>query len=362
MRSDFVMSNKKENTTKKYMRSDFVMSNKKENTITARNWKEKPISIVLTMVLFLLVLVSTGDTAQQEIKQAVYFNYPEWVYYDLIYLAEDLGYFDDAGVKPNYVGQIAAGQMVPALSTGDIDVVNRHTPLIISAVEAGADIKIFAAGSMATQANPHMKYFVRADSDIKGIEDMKGVTFGINSFGACSEFVTKRALRNAGIDPSSIKMRTAPDSEQEVPLLRGDTDVAIIHPLSSGRASANTKDFRMLMSDWNIDGGISGMCPYSVNGGFLARHPQAVTELTEILSRAAKWNNAHPEEARALMAKRFGFALEETEMFEFYEDQIIPAENIRYWYDLFLEEGLVTPAKTTLENIYTNALNPVNNP
>jgi len=290
-------------------------------------------------------------------NQVVYFNYPEWVYYDLVYLADDLGYFENAKVKPKYAGQVAAGQMIPALSTGALDVVTRHTPLVISAVEAGANIKIFAAGSKSTKPNPHMKYFVKADSPINGIEDMEGKTFGINSFGACSEFVTKKALRDKGLNPATLTMITAPDSEQEVPLLRGITDVAIIHPLSSGRATANKKDFKMLLSDWDIDGGISGMCPYSVNGDFLEKHPKAVTELTEILSKAAKWNNAHPEEARQLMAKRFGFKLEEAEMFEFFEDQIIPVENMQYWFDVFQFEGLLSP-KSALENYYTNKYNP----
>jgi ABC-type nitrate/sulfonate/bicarbonate transport system substrate-binding protein len=83
----------------------------------------------------------------------------------------------------------------------------------------------------------------------------------------------------------------------------------------------------------------------------------AVSELTEILSRAAKWNNAHPEEARTLMAKRFGFKLEEAEMFEFYEDQIVPVENMRYWFDVFTFEGLLSP-KSAVENYYTNEFNP----
>jgi len=297
---------------------------------------------------------SSSSSADNEV---VYFNYPEWVYYDLIYLADDLGYFENAKVKPKYAGQVAAGQMIPALSTGALDVVNRHTPLVMSAVEAGANIKIFASGSKSTKANPHMKYFVKADSPIKGIEDMEGKTFGINSFGACSEFVTKKALRDKGLNPSTLTMITAPDSEQEVPLLRGITDVAIIHPLSSGRASANKKDFRMLLSDWDIDGGISGMCPYSVNGEFLAKHPKAVAELTEILSKAAKWNNSHPEEARTLMAKRFGFKLEEAEMFEFYEDQIVPVENMQYWFNVFKFEKLLSP-NSAIENYYTNDFNP----
>jgi ABC-type nitrate/sulfonate/bicarbonate transport system substrate-binding protein len=319
------------------------------------------LSIVTAIILVVTLVASLSGCAQTEEQTdgVVYFNYPEWVYYDLVYLADELGYFENANIKPNYVGQVAAGQMIPALSTGDLDLVNRHTPLVISAIEAGADIKIIAAGSKSTQANPHMKYFVKADSPINGIADFEGKTLGINSFGACSEFVTKKALRDIGLDPDTVKMITAPDSEQEAPLLRGDTDIAIIHPLSSGRASANTTDFRLLLSDWDIDGGISGLCPYTASGTFVREHPEEVKELIGILSKAAKWNNENPDEARQMIADKFGFKLEEAEMFEFYEDQIVPAENMQYWYDMFTELGLVTTDKVTVTDIYTNEYNPV---
>ncbi|MDR1978050.1 MAG: ABC transporter substrate-binding protein [Synergistaceae bacterium] len=318
------------------------------------------------VVLFLLAFAGVGVFAPAALaaetgkREVVEFNYPEWVYYDLIYLADDLGYFKDAGVRPKYAGRIAAGQMIPSLVNGNLDVVTRHTPLVIAAIASGADIAIFASGSMSTEKNPHMKYFVRADSDISSVEDFNGKTLGINSFGACSEFVTKKYLLDNGLDPASLKMTTAPDDQQEVPLLRGDTDVAIIHPLASGRATANTKDFKLLFSDYNIDGGLSGMCPYSVNGNFLKEHPEAVTELTEILSRAAKWNNEHPEEARALMAKRFGFKLEEAEMFEFYPDQLVPTPEIQYWIDRLVAEKKLTEGQVALEQIFTNKYNPAN--
>ncbi|MDR1920996.1 MAG: ABC transporter substrate-binding protein [Candidatus Adiutrix sp.] len=319
---------------------------------------ERAIGRLLMGCLMALALTQAIVVRAADGGAAVEFKYPEWVYYDLIYLADDLGYFKDAGVKPKYVGQVAAGQMIPALSTGDLDVANRHTPLVVAAVASGADIKIFAAGSKSTQKDPHMKYFVRVDSPIKSIKDFAGKTLGINSFGACSEYVTKKYCLDNGIDPASIRMITAPDSEQEVPLLRGDTDVAIIHPLSSGRASANTKDFRLLFSDWDIDGGLSGMCPYSVSGKFLKEHPEAVKELTAILSKAAQWNNTHREEARRLMAKRFGFKLEETEMFEFYEDQIIPEANVQYWLDRLEAEKKIGPGQVKLVQVYTNEHNP----
>jgi ABC-type nitrate/sulfonate/bicarbonate transport system substrate-binding protein len=310
--------------------------------------------------VFLSILALTFSGGGAEAKDVVEFKYPEWVYYDLIYLAEDLGYFENAGIRPKYVGEVAAGQMIPSVANGNLDVANRHTPLVIAAIASGADITVFAAGSKSTEQNPHMKYFVRADSDIKSVKDFEGKTLGINSFGACSEYVTKKYLQDSGLDPTSLKMTTAPDSQQEVPLLRGDTDVAIIHPLSSGRATANTKDFRLLFSDYTIDGGLSGMCPYSINGKFLRENPEAVAELTEILSRAAQWNNDHREEARALMAKRFGFKIEEAEMFEFYPDQIVPTPEIQYWVDRLVAEKKLTDGQVKLEQIFTNNYNPAN--
>lgn len=305
---------------------------------------------------------SQHPSGEKAAKQVVEFKYPEWVYYDLIYLADELGYFKDAGVRPKYVGKIAAGQMIPSLASGDLDVANRHTPLVLAAVAAGSDIKIFAAGSKSTKANPHMKYFVRAkdtgDQEIKGIKNFAGKTVGLNSFGACSEFVTKKYAADNGIDPQSIKFKPAPDNLQEAPLLRGDTDIAIIHPLSSGRVAANKADFKFLFSDWDIDGGISGMCPYSVSGKFLKEHPEAVTELTAILAKAAVWNNQHPEEARKILAAKFGFKLEDAEMFEFYEDQVIPAKNIDYWFDRLIAEGKIKPGQVKPEQLYINDLNP----
>lgn len=291
-------------------------------------------------------------------KQVVEFRYPEWTYYDLVYLADELGYFKDAGVRPKYTGKLAAGQMIPSLVNGELDVVTRHTPLVIAAVASGADIKIFAGGSMSTKKNPHMKYFVRSDSPIQSVKDFEGKTIGMNSFGACSEYVTKKYLLDNGLDPKSLHFKTAPDEQQEVPLKRGDTDIAIIHPLASGRVSANTKDFRMLFSDYDIDGGVSGMCPYSVNGEFARKHPEAVKELIGILSKAAQWNNAHPEEARKIMAKRFGFKLEETEMFEFYPDQMVPEKNIDYWIDRLVAEGKLSAGQVKASDVYTNEYNP----
>lgn len=325
--------------------------------------KVKCKALSVFAIIFSVMIAGCGggtdkQTAQQTGKQVVEFKYPELVYYDFIYLADELGYFKDAGVRPQYIGKLATGQVIPSLVNGSIDIATRHTPVVIAAIASGADIKIFAAGSQSTKQWPHMKYFVKADSEIKSIEDFAGKTIGLNSFGACSEYVTKKYLQENGADPASINFKTAPEDQQEVPLLRGDTDIAIIHPPASGRTSANTAQFRLLFSDYDIDQGLSGMCPYSVNGDFARAHPEAVKELTEILIKTAKWNNEHQEEARAIMARRFNIDVNQAEMYEFYPDQLVPEEGVKYWIDRLVAANKLVPGQVTPEQIYTNEYNP----
>jgi len=116
----------------------------------------------------------------------------------------------------------------------------------------------------------------------------------------------------------------------------------------------------MLFSDWDIDGGLSGMCPYSVNGKFLRENTEAVKELIGILSKTAVWNNSHPEEARAIMAKRFGFKLEETERFEFFPEQLVPEDGVQYWIDRLIDEGKLEVGKIKTSDIYSNEYNLAN--
>lgn len=327
------------------------------------NKKFTALFLVALMALAGLLMSGCGGEqakpqAQQKTeKKVVEFKYPELVYYDYIYLADELGYFKDAGVRPRYIGKVATGQVIPSLNNGSIDVATRHTPVVIAAIASGADIKIFTAGSQSTKKWPHMKYFVTADSGIKSIKDFGGKTIGLNSFGACSEYVTKKYLKENGVDPGSLNFKTAPEEQQEIPLSQGYTDIAIIHPPASGR-TANSPKFTMLFSDYDIDQGISGMCPYSVNGKFLKENPEAVKELTEILIKTAKWNNAHPEEVRAIMAKRFGIDVNQAEMYEFYEDQLVPEKEVQYWIDRLVEEKKLAAGQVKLEQIYTNEYNP----
>ena len=299
----------------------------------------------------------TAAAESASTQQVVPFNYPDHPSFDLIYLADRLGYFEGTSTRPNYVGKVAAPQIIPLVGTGDIHFGARMVPLVISAIAAGADIKVIATGSKTLEEAPHMKYFVRKDSGIRTPKDLEGKTIGFNSFGACAEFVTKTYLREHGVDVNSINFLVVPDNQNEQAVVGRSVDLAIIHPPHSGGAEANPELLR-LWSDYDLDRGLGGMSPYSVNGKFAREHPQAVRDVVTAIAKAGNWVNANPDEARQYTAERLGMDLKHVERYAYVDDQIITEPPIQYYIDVLEREGKLQPGKVSVKDVYTNAFNP----
>ena len=320
---------------------------------------------LLLLVLALAGLVAGGCGNQKQAAPAakgaaaaevVEFNYPKNPSFDLVYIADKLGYWEGSGVKPHYVGKVASPQIVPSVATGAIDFGSRHVPLAIAAIAGGSDIKFISAGTQTTPKYPHMKYFVRADSDIHSIKDLVGKKIGVNSFGACSEYVTKKYLKDNGLE-DKVKLVVIANNQLEQSLRQGLIDVAIIHPPDSGRAE-NSKELRRLWSDYDIDGGVSGMAGYSVNGKFLRAHPQAVKAIVGVLAKTANWVNANPDEARKIVAQELKMDINLVEGYSYYPNQIIKDEAVRYWVERLEAEEKIEKGKWKATDFYSNEYNP----
>lgn len=285
------------------------------------------------------------------------FKYPDNPSFDLVYLADQLGYFEGTNTRPNYVGKIAAPQIIPLVGTGEIDFGARMVPLVISAIAAGADIKVVAAGGKTLQEAPHMKYFVRKDSGISTPKHLEGKTIGINSFGACAEFVTKTYLRQNGVDVSKINFVVIPDDKAEQTLVSRNTDLAIIHAPFSGRAD-HVAELTRLWSDWDLDGGLGGMAPYSAHGKFIREQPGAVRDVVTAIAKAANWVNANPEDARKLTSERIKLQLEYVDRFAYIKDLVVTEPPIQYYIDVLQKEGKLAAGKVNIKDVYTNEFNP----
>ena len=331
-----------------------------------RSWRFPKAAAALTLALALAGCGSSGNggTASEEGAKGeasgeagvVEFKYPDNPGFDLVYLADELGYFEGTSTKPKYVGKVAAPQIIPLVGTGDIDFGSRMVPLVISAIASGADIKVVSAGGKTLEDAPHMKYFVRNDGSIKTPKDLEGKTIGFNSFGACAEFVSKKWFKEQGVDIGKIKFLVVPDDKQEQTLEQGGIDLAIIHAPFSGKAEHNDKLVK-LWSDYDLDGGLGGMAPYSVNGKFAREHPEAVKDFVSAIAKTANWVNENPEEAKEIIAKRLGMDVKYIDRFAYVENLVVTEEPIQYYIDILEEYDKIPQGKVTVKDVYTNEFN-----
>lgn len=322
----------------------------------------KKLFIASLVLVTLLTFIGCSKPAQNGASNnenktgKIVIKYPNTPWYDAVYIADAKGYFAEQGIEINYVGQISSPQIVPSVASRNIDFGLRHTPLVAIARAQGSPLKIVAAGTETLADYPHMRYVVRKDSNIKEIKDIAGKKVAINSFGACSEFVTREFLKMDGVK-GDVQFVVLPDAQQEQALVQGVIDVAIVHAPYSKKATANP-ELKELLNDYALQEGISGMCPYFTHEDFIKEHPEAVKGFVTAVSKASDWAKGHENEAKKIIADKLKIKVEDVEPWNYYEHQIVKNDAAKWWVDYLEREGKIKPGQVKVEDLYTNEFNP----
>lgn len=293
-----------------------------------------------------------------ELRQELYVvKYPNIQWFDPVYIADEKGWFEEEGIKIEWVGEIPAGQLVPSVASRSIDFANRHTPLALTAIAGGARLKLIAAGANTIEERPHMKYLVLDNSSIKAVKDFAGKKIGINSFGACSEYVLKEYLRRNKIE-SGVEFVVMPDTNMEQSLRQGLIDVGVLHSPYYEKALLSG-GIRSIFSDYIVDNGLSGMLPYFTHEDFIKEHPDVVRSFVKVLAKASDWTNENHQEAGEIFAKRRGLDPKFAGSWHYYKNGIIPDDSpVQWWIDLLVREGKLKEGQIKAKDVYTNAYNP----
>ena len=298
-----------------------------------------------------------GDVSDP--NNPVYFKYADNPSFDIVYLADRLGYFEHAGIKPKYVGAVDSNQLIPLTDTGDLDFSTRMASLTISAIDGGADLKIVAASNRTLPDAPHMIYFVRKDSGITAntLNKLEGKTIAMNGFGACAEYVTKQYLTSKGVDVNKINWVPTPDTQSEQAVETGAADLSIIHAPFSGHA-LNNPELTRLFTDFDLDHGESGSSPYTGNGKFIRRYPAQTKEFVGILAKTQSWVNRNPDQARQYIADRVGQDVKDITRYAYVNNALIDRKQIQYWIDTLGKYGQLHKDSLTADDVATNQYNP----
>lgn len=334
-------------------------------------FKRKPglVKLLVIMITLLLVLAGcskpsqaprqvTGSSGKKLDVVKLLSPYPTAVA-NVYIIADKLGFFEEAGIKPEFVGELPQNtQLVAAVVSGHVDVGGKHVNSTISGIDAGAKVRMVAGGSVTTKEQPHMVYVVKKDSPIQKPEDLIGKKIGISAYGGCTEYTPLEYLRlKAGIAEPKGKFEIviAPEGNLEQVLLKGEADVIGLHV--SPKYIETQSDLRILFTDYDVWEGRAGACPAYFSEKFIRENPDVVKRFVGAVAKANNWVNANQDKALEIIAGELKVDKLKIQAYHYAQDGIITEDSVQVWLDILnYYKDLKTNIKAS--DVYTNEFNP----
>jgi NitT/TauT family transport system substrate-binding protein len=154
----------------------------------------KYVTRLLSVMLLLNLGLSSSASAQVTKLKAAYSAESSWSL--ATWVAYDGGFFKKYGLDVDLVLIRSAATITAALLAGEAPMIQLGGNGTIQAALQGADsVNILTLVPLIPQS-------LVVTPDIKSAEDLKGKKFGVSRFGALSDLVIRRYLRNFRLDPA----------------------------------------------------------------------------------------------------------------------------------------------------------------
>jgi NitT/TauT family transport system substrate-binding protein len=215
-----------------------------------------------------------------------------------IYLTQDKGFFKDEGLEVLVVMFNAGATNLQALIGGDVQIMAGGVPETVLARAKGLDIKNFWAISNV------MPFQIYGSPKLKSLKDSKGKKFAISRFGSLSEFLTRSALRQAGVDPKDVTMlQIGATPARFTTLATGIVDATILWFPVTERAKAvgmnKLFDLKDLYPNWTNVGFIS-------REGWLAKEKDQAVKFLRAYQRGVRYTRENREDGIRALRKYVG--------------------------------------------------------
>jgi NitT/TauT family transport system substrate-binding protein len=248
------------------------------------------------------------------------------------YMAQSKGYFEAAGINPDFVftpsssglvQQLAAGSIAVVLSAGLVD------PL--RAIDKGAPIAIVG---IDMQSPP---YALLAKPGITSLTELKGKTISIGGDKDITRIFLERMLAPSGVAPGSYDLMFAGATGARFAALKsGAVDAAILLPPFNFYAESGGFKTLGLVVDYAKDLPFSGSI---VNRDWASKNQELLKRLLEANQKGAKdlLDTSHRDEAIAVMQKYSKLD----------HDDVAKSYDFLIQHNFFNDTGKISKAKLT---------------
>ena len=163
-----------------------------------------------------------------------------------VYIAKELGYFDEEGITVDVAGFESGLQSLRGGVAGGVDILGASSEPVIRAITRGATIRsIFSYAHRLTVV-------MVAQESIRRPADLRGKNLGIQEVGAFREVMTQAVLRSAGLTPKDVNYVPVSSAGYIAALMDNKIDTAILHIDQAHMARTKKASLHPLVSLWEV--------------------------------------------------------------------------------------------------------------
>lgn len=229
-----------------------------------------------------------------------------WLGYGPWWIAEEKGMFAARGLNVVLLNFIQDQDLNAALAAGRLEGANLATHTAIKFLESGIDLKLVLFLDASYNADAIM-----AGPGINSVRDLRGKTVAYEE-GTTSDLLLSYALLTHGMRKADIRPVPMPASDAGAAAIAGRVAAAVTYEPYLTAALSRNKAFRLIYTAGEKPGLISDFLV--VRPEVLRRHPDAVRQLILVWQDALDYLKQHPEEGKAIIARRVGSSVEELEL------------------------------------------------
>lgn len=283
------------------------------------------------------------------------FKYVGLKVYDPVYIAKDKGFFEEEGLDVEIVDTVAGGATaVQMVSSGDVQGALLSTMALINARSSGLPVIGVADIQSAFEETPLEEFYVRKDSGIDSIEDLKGKKIAINLVKSSFHYTWLMALENAGMDESDVTFVNLSFDQQQAALERGDVDaIGLMQPYT--KKARESEDLTMLFDAVDVFGERQ-FCEIFVNSVWAENNEEDTKKFVAGIVKAIDWIEDNQAEAKQIISKYTGVSVEYIDDYQFQENGKVVEADAEYWLE-YMKRTEGAAEYLTADDIVTNKYN-----
>ena len=310
---------------------------------------------IIPIMICLLMIFSLVGCEKKEGAKVI--KYVGLKVYDPVYVAKEKGFFEEEGINVEIVDTVAGGATaVQMVSSGDVQGALLSTMAIINARSNGLPVVGVADIQSAFEDSPLEEFYVRVDSGIEKIEDLKGKKIAINLVKSSFHYTWLMALENVGLSAEDVTFVNLSFDQQQGALERGDVDaIGLMQPYT--KKARESDELKLLFDAVDIFGE-KQFCEIFVNSVWAENNPVDAEKFVSAIVKATKWIEENQNEAKQIISKYTGIDVQYIDDYKFQENAMIVENDAEYWLQYMKRvEGVADWLK--VEDIVTNKYNKV---